>query len=355
MVLLYYGISLANQIDHPLTGKIKYCSSEELSKVKIPHDEYCTFLDKIKALDTVEELSLISTCNRFEIIIYLNRENFKEALVEEIGQLIYQETGSCVYLGTLFDHEAKLQFLRTFSGLNSALIGENEVCTQISTSFRQAAAMGYLGKKGIKLLEDAIKLRNILDLEIYYEAISYCDVALRKALNKLDPDGNSFKKIVLFGSGNTTRKSCESLLKQAYSPKNITVIHRISCSSEQVENIKSIEGLDEINFVRSKHGYHVDKVKDILSSSDLLISGIDTKTPVIELPSNSRLKVIDFNSNPTCSFAEGFNRSQNISIQQLDNFVREFSLEKSQDFDFHRRIKIAENIIRDYSKGLSLV
>lgn len=355
MVLLYYGISLANQIDHPLTGRIRYCSSEELSKVKIGHDEYSGFLDRIKALETVKEVSLISTCNRFEVVVYVDRNEFKHDLVDEIGQLIFEETGSHLYLGTLFDHEAKLQFLRTFSGLNSALVGENEICTQISTSFRQAASMGYLKEKGLKLLDDAIRLRNILDTEIYFEPISYCDIALKKALDKLDPKRKSIKKIALLGSGSTTRKSCESLLKQGYKAENMLVLHRISCSSVQVDNIKSIEGLENINFLRTKHGYHVDKVKNLINDFDLLVSGIDTKKPVLDIPLNSKLKIIDFNSNPSCRFEEAFNYQQHISIHQLDNFVREFSLEKSQDFNFIRRIKTAENIIKDFSKDMALV
>lgn len=356
MVLVYIGASLNNQLKNPLEDKLTFCSPAELAEIKVSHEEYCSLLGEIKDFEVVDEVTVISTCNRFELILNVKDECLDNAVLYEIRSYLERRLKSKFNLSLLTNGEAKLQFFRTYSGLNSGLVGEDEICAQIETSFRQAAAMKFIGANGIELLEDAIKIRKTLDESIYRNRISYCDVALNKSFLKFGmTDLSELKKIVILGSGNTTQQSALSLIGLGIEAEKITVVHRVSSTSQQLQKIKSYAGLSNMNFVRSKDHYRTDKAKKIMSEADLIIFGIDTKTPVAEFGSSIGIMqnpyIIDFNSNPSCIFAEAYDDSKYISNIEADSFVRNYSRKQIEDPNFIKKTEMAESFISKYISG----
>lgn len=353
MSLVYIGTSLKNDHPNPLDRKLSFCTNEELLKAKISHDEFATLLDQIKAFNEVDEVSLVSTCNRFEIYAFLNKKS--ETVIEKIKDSINSINKANIELGVLVDEEARLQFVRTYCGLNSGLIGEGEISMQIDISFKQSLTMGYLGAKGESLLNDAMALRKVFDNFVYKDKISYCKIALERIIAKSDKE--QLKNILVLGSGSTTRQACVALRDLGFNPKNITVAHRISSSSGQVASIKEQEGLSQMSFVRTKHGYHSERAKDLIYNSDLVVFGIDSKLPVVNIPSNSKLKLIDFNSKPSCTFNLGASLENYHSAQSLDEEVRAYSKERMLDKNFIAALKHAEEILQEQlkTKNLELV
>lgn len=348
MSLVYIGTSLKNDHPNPLDSKLSFCTNEELLKAKISHDEFASLLDQIKDIDEVSELSLVSTCNRFEIYAFLNNKSTR--IVERIKEIINSVNKANIELAELYEEEARLQFIRTYCGLNSGLVGEREISMQIDISFRQSLAMGYLGVKGGTLLEEAIALRKVFDNFVYKDKISYCKIALERILNK----NQELKNILVLGSGSTTRQACVALKDLGYKPKDITVAHRISSSSGQVASIKEQEGLDGIKFTRTKHGYHSEKAKELIYNSDLVIFGIDSKLPVVNISNNTKLQLVDFNSKPSCTFNIDACLDNYYSAQRLDEEVRSYSKERMLDKNFVTALKHAEEILQEQLKTTNL-
>jgi glutamyl-tRNA reductase len=341
--LVYLGISLKNQQQHPLADEIKFCTTDELKSVKIPHDEYPLLLDSIKSLGFIDEISLVSTCNRFEIISFLKEGYDSVENINKIQAVIKSITKSDINLGTLTQKKAEYQFLRTFCGLNSGLIGESEISHQIEISFRQAIIMGYMSNRGLELLEKAIKLKDIITERVLKDKISYCQIALQSALKNFGNFDSS--KVVVLGSGSTSLESCKSLVDFGINPKNINLIHRISTSSGQIARFKSTPGLESINYLRSKYGYHMDKVKAFVADADLLVFGIDSRNPVMSFSSATKIKIIDFNSKPSCTFGLGLEPVNYISGDKLDTYVRDYSKSRLEDQDFCLSIKMIDEIV----------
>lgn len=343
MSIVYLGISLKNQQEHPLADEIKFCSNQELRSLKISHDEYPYFLDAIKSLGFIEELALISTCNRFEIIMFLKENTMTSANIEKIQLTVKSITKSNIDLGLLDNQKAEYQFLRTFCGLNSGLIGESEISQQIEISFRQAIIMGYMSKKGLELLEKAIKLKSIISNLVLKEKISYCQIALKSALKTLNHQ--VFSKVIVLGSGSTSLESCRALVDFGVAPQNIHLIHRISSSSGQISRFKSTLELNHMNYLRAKYGYHMDKVKAFVADSDLLIFGIDSRNSIMSFSQNSKISIIDFNSKPSCSFE--FDQAPNnyISSDMLDSYVRNYTEKRLLDKSFCNSIKMIDEIV----------
>ncbi len=346
MTLVYLGISLPNQIKNPLKTKLReISSSEDLLAVKLSHDEYPLLLDALKQLPYVEELTLITTCNRFELVLYLSEVNSKN--IAELQKTVQSINKSKVDLDVLYDDEAKLQILRTYCGLNSGLVGEDEICMQLDISFKQTFHMGYLGRQGLELLEEAKALRQRIDTKVGLERVSYCEVAINTALNKFAK--KEYRNIIVMGSGSTAHQSCLSLVNLGFQAKNITLLHRISSSSNQVTVIKASKELEALKFVRAKYGYHTDRVKAIVADADLIVFGIDSRLPSLHFTKHYKTSIIDFSSKPSCSFDDDANRYHYVSSSELDAFVRSYSASRANENNFLTKLKLAEEIILDHT------
>ena len=341
MSLVYIGTSLKNDHPNPLGADLSFCTNDELLKAKIPHDQFANLLDQLRAIDLVEEISLISTCNRFEIYAFLKQVS--SSVINEIKTTINSVSNANIDFANLNLDKAKLQFFRTYCGLNSGLIGEREISMQIDIAFRQSMAMKYLGVKGGTLLEEAISLREVFDSFVYKNKISYCSVAMEKIL----AETQGIENILVLGSGSTARQACTALRDFGYDTSKMTVAHRISSSSTQLSSIKEQDGLANMKFTRSKYGYHTDKVKELVFNSDLVVFAIDSKLPVINIPTGSKVKLIDFNSQPSCTFSIGSQVENYYSAATLDKEVRDYSKQRMQDPNFVEALTHAEGILKE--------
>lgn len=356
MVLAYYGTSLANRLRNPLAHKIRFCDAEELSRVKITHDEYADFLNALKELSFINEVMLISTCNRFEVIADIKDEQMDSETLLELAQKIAYENRSGIMLSHLLGEDARRQIIRTYCGLNSGLIGEDEICIQIDTAFQQGLHMGYLAKTGEALLREAKTLRNYFNSEIYPERVSYCDVAIKKSLAQLKTQISDLNKVVIFGSGNTAIKSAESLVEQGLAAAKITILHRVSCSSTQLDTLRENPKLKDIQMQRCKDGYHIPKARTMIDGADLVIFGIDSRSSVLELPyscpidsvaKGQELKVIDFNSKSSVLLNSGYQKSNYIDNLAIDKFVRAHATEQIKDREFRSSLSRGELYIQN--------
>ncbi|MDA0772892.1 MAG: hypothetical protein O3C63_08115 [Cyanobacteria bacterium] len=343
MALAYLGISLPNQIKNPLRDQLGQYSNQELLQSKLSHDEYSLLLDGLKIFDFVKELALITTCNRFELLVIIEDGQDSQVNINKLRGAISSVNKSEIVLDYLKDDDAKLQFLRTYCGLNSGLVGEDEICMQIGIAFKQCFHMEYLGKQGIQLLRDAQALRSTIDEYIYQERVSYCTVAIESALKHFGT--NHFSNIVIAGSGSTAHQSSLSLVKLKQDPNKFTLAHRISSSSSQISNIKASTVLEGMSYLRCKHGYHSQKMKDLIQDADLVIFGIDSRLPSIHFTKHNKTPVIDFSSKPSLSFDDDASKINYLSSPQLDQYVRNYSERRMNQIGFMAKIELAEALI----------
>jgi glutamyl-tRNA reductase len=338
----YLGIALKNLVENPIQG-INYCSPEELTSAKVAHEDFPFLLDSLKELEYIEEISLVSTCNRFEIYFF-STNPLKLIEQKQVQNIIQSINKTSIEMNYLSERDAELQFIRTYCGLNSGLVSEQEIIMQVQIAFRQSIAMEYLGKRGEYLLNFASKIRKQLDDEtVFNGGFSYCNVAIEQAFRNLNIQNLSSKRIAVLGSGGTALKSVFALLKAGVNASNIKIIHRISSSSAQILAFKEIEGL---KFMRAKNGYHVDRVKEAIYLADIVVFGIDSKLPVINLDSDLKNIILDFNSKSSCTFSLGYELGNYVSAQNLETMVRDFSEKNLNNEGFKSKIELAENYIR---------
>lgn len=216
----FYSVGLSyKKADAEMRGKF---SLDVLAKTRL--------LEQAKT-EGIESLIVTSTCNRTEIygfaehpfqLIKLICENSKGSVEE------FQKVGF-VYK----NQEAISHMFRVGTGLDSQILGDFEIISQIRSSFTQSKAMGLANNFMERLVNAVIqaskKIKN--DTEISSGATSVSFAAVQYIIKNVEDIGN--KNILLFGTGKIGRNTCENLVKHTKN-EHITLINRTKDKAERL-------------------------------------------------------------------------------------------------------------------------
>jgi len=159
------------------------------------------------------ELFILSTCNRVELYCYGEREETAYAalleLLEHAHDIRVQDYNNFFY--RFAGKEAIRHFLRVAAGLDSMVIGENEILVQIRDAFRAASEAGTVHSLLYRLIEKALQLGKKVRTEtkINEGAVSIPSVAVElaeKIFGRLDGH-----KVMVLGTGEMSAMTLENL------------------------------------------------------------------------------------------------------------------------------------------------
>ncbi len=166
------------------------CSPAETSKL----------LMDLKTRSGVEELCILSTCNRVELYAYSNGEESVEVLVS----LFLKEKSLPGAQKHFFVHRGEQAVFHVFkvaSSLDSMVVGEPQIVAQFKEAFGLAREAGTIGKILNRLFEKALRASKRVRLETGISrsavSVSYAAVELAK---KIFGDLNN-SRVLLVGAG----------------------------------------------------------------------------------------------------------------------------------------------------------
>ena len=172
----------------------------------------------------VQELAILSTCNRVELYAVGSGAIFNEleAFLSETQNIPVAEFSSSLY--RLMDGEAISHLLRVASGLDSVVIGEPQILGQVTDAYAAAKQQGSVGKILSQLFQSAIHAgkRARSETTINHNPASIASVAVNM-ISASVPDLPSAQVVVL-GAGEMAELAVESLRKRGV--KHILVINR---------------------------------------------------------------------------------------------------------------------------------
>jgi glutamyl-tRNA reductase len=179
----------------------------------------------------IDSLIVTSTCNRTEIygfaqhpfqLIKLLCDN-SQGTIEEFQQVAY------IYK----NQEAIAQMFRVGTGLDSQILGDFEIISQIKGSFTEAKKLGLASAFTERLVNSVIqaskRIKNETGLSSGATSVSFASV--QYILKNVDDVSN--KNILLFGTGKIGRNTCENLVKHTKND-HITLINRTKDKAEQI-------------------------------------------------------------------------------------------------------------------------
>ncbi len=179
----------------------------------------------------IESLIVTSTCNRTEIYGYAEHPFQLIKLICENSQgsvEAFQKVGF-VYK----NQEAINHLFRVGTGLDSQILGDFEIISQIKTSFAESRSFGLINTFLDRLINAVIqaskKIKN--ETEISSGATSVSFASVQYIIKNVEHIGT--KNILLFGTGKIGRNTCENLVKHTKN-EHITLINRTKDKAEKL-------------------------------------------------------------------------------------------------------------------------
>lgn len=180
----------------------------------------------IKSLPTVDEVAILSTCNRVEIYTYGKNgmENFESIknFLSNFQQVDIAEFESALYLYT--DRDAIKHIFRVSSSLDSMIIGEPQILGQLKDAFDFALSKKTTGPILNRLLKKAIstakRVRTETRIAENAVSISFAAVELAKKIFK-ELQGKSF---MLLGAGEMAELAAKHLINNGV--KDVKIANR---------------------------------------------------------------------------------------------------------------------------------
>ncbi|WP_310559046.1 glutamyl-tRNA reductase [Flavobacterium sp.] len=179
----------------------------------------------------IESLIVTSTCNRTEIygfaqhpfqLIKLLCEN-SNGTVEDFQKVAY------VYK----NHEAISHLFKVGTGLDSQILGDFEIISQIKIAFNESKLLGLANTFMERLVNAVIQASKKIktDTEISSGATSVSFASVQYILKNVENIKD--KNILLFGTGKIGRNTCENLVKHSKN-EHITLINRTKDKAEKL-------------------------------------------------------------------------------------------------------------------------
>lgn len=185
----------------------------------VPKDEVGDFLRKLRAAAGVEECVLLSTCNRTEIYVQGEGNSFRglEEVLAEASGCAGEQIRNLIrrYQG----RNALHHLFRVVCGMESMVIGEDEILGQVRDAYCYAKDAGYTGYELNSVFQAALACAKRVKTEtmISKTAVSVATLAVNEVIHL--PMAN--KTVLLMGSSG---KMGGIILKNLLNQKNIRII-----------------------------------------------------------------------------------------------------------------------------------
>ena len=278
----------------------------------------------------IESLIVTSTCNRTEIYGFANHPYELIKLLCDNSNGTVEEFREVAFIYK--NQEAVNHMFRVGTGLDSQILGDFEIISQIKNAFNQSKALNlvntFLDRLVNSVIQASKKIKN--ETEISSGATSVSFASVQYIIRNVEDIGD--KNILLFGTGKIGRNTCENLVKHSKNG-HITLVNRTKNKAEKLAGKLNVIVKDYAN------------LQEELQQTDVLVVATGAKNPTIDktlLNLKKQLLILDLsiprNVNPDVEQIEG------VTLIHLDYLsqITDDTLERRK-----QHIPAAEAIIED--------
>lgn len=241
-------------------------------KLSIPENKLESAITHLKAYPHINEVAIISTCNRLEIyaVVTETDQGVREIsqFLAEIGHLNLHILRK--YLFILLHQDAMRHLLRVSSGLESLVLGEGQILAQVKTTHKLAQQYKGLGQLLDRLFKQALSCgkRVRTETSIGTGAVSISSAAVELAQMKLT-DLSPYK-VAIIGAGKMSR-----LLVQHLISKNSTNIDLVNRSKPRAEELAN-------QFKDANITIHtLERMMDVIAEADIVFTSTSSTEPIV--------------------------------------------------------------------------
>jgi glutamyl-tRNA reductase len=278
----------------------------------------------------IDGLLATSTCNRTELygfaqhpfqLIKLLCDNTAGS-VEEFQEVAY------VYK----NNDAIGHLFRVGTGLDSQILGDFEIISQLKHSFKRSKKFGianpFIERLCNSVLQASKRIKN--ETEISSGATSVAFASVRYILENVADI--SEKNILLFGTGKIGRNTCENLIKHTQN-NHITLVNRTKEKAEKVAG--------KFHLTVKDYG----DLQTEIRNTDVLIVATSAQSPTVSkelIHTKKPLLILDL-SIPK-NVADDVSELENVTVIHLDHLsqMTDRTLERRKEYIPHAEEIIAE-------------
>lgn len=264
-------------------------------------------LDQAKE-NGIESILLVSTCNRTELygfaehpyqLIQLLCNNTK-GTVEEFQKVAYVHKNK----------EAINHMFRVGSGLDSQILGDFEIISQLKFGARASKKEGLLNSFTERLVNAVIQASKRIktETELSSGATSVSFASVQYIMNHVEQI--SEKNILLFGTGKIGRNTCENLVKHTKN-SHITLINRTKTKAEEVAG--------KFNLIVKDY----EDLQKEINASDIVIVATGAQNPTVYkslISTDKPLLVLDLSIPKNVN--EDIRDLSNVTLVHLDDLAK---------------------------------
>lgn len=252
----FYAIGLSyKKADAAIRGRFSLDASKKEALLKQAKEE------------GISNLIVTSTCNRTELYGFAQHpfQLIKHLCENTSGTVEDFQKVAYVYK----NNEAIGHMFKVGTGLDSQILGDFEIISQLKTSFTISKKHGmvdaYLERLVNAVIQASKKIKNETEISSGATSVSFASVQyiLNNVANVSD------KNILLFGTGKIGRNTCENLIKHIDN-KHISLINRTKGKAEKIAGKFDVTVKDYANLQSEIH------------QSDIVIVATGAQQPTID-------------------------------------------------------------------------
>ncbi|MDC0992192.1 glutamyl-tRNA reductase [Gammaproteobacteria bacterium] len=215
--------------------------------------------------DSVESFFSLSTCNRTEVYVYgasLNIKQIAQKTLEFFGSRDYLNDDLYFFNG----NEAFEHMCYVASGLDSQVLGEQEILGQFKQSIQTYIGLGSLNGPFQKLTEDIISIAKAArtETQIGFNPLSVSGLSL-KIVQEIFEDPTQ-QKLTIVGAGQMAMSVIENFFTNGIT--NINAVNR-SKKTLTINNALSIETTQ------------LSQLGTLIQNTDILVTSINSPLPIV--------------------------------------------------------------------------
>ena len=250
----------------------KTASVDIRERLSIPETKIEGALAHLKSYPHIEEVAIISTCNRLEIYAVIKET---EAGVTEITQFLSEISKISLHnlrrhLFILLHQDAIRHLMRVAAGLESLVLGEGQILAQVKHTHKMCQQYQSIGRLLDRLLKQALTAgkRVRSETSISTGAVSISSAAVELAHMKLENISTCCVAIV--GAGKMARLLVQHLLSKG--TKDIRIINR---STSRAEELASQFPEAKLNF------FTLEEMLPALADANLVFTSTAATEPIL--------------------------------------------------------------------------
>ena len=210
----------------------------DIGKLHLADDVYAQQLHQLKQHFQLEELMFLSTCNRVEFLL-VHKPNTPHVSPSELLMILAPQINSTLlthlsYSAIQYENEVAVKHIfKVASSIDSLVIGEREIITQVREAYDRSVANGLCGD----LIRIVIKQTINCAKQVYTETniarnpVSVVSLAFHQ-LKEIGVDANS--RVLVVGAGVTNSNMVRFMKK--FGVKDFHIFNRTLANAQKLAN-----------------------------------------------------------------------------------------------------------------------